>query len=292
MQNYHGRVPMVAGRDGFLRVFVKASRPNHWMPPVRVRWYVENTLVRTDTIAAPGASVPMTIDEGTLNSSWNLFVPGALFQPGLRIVADVDPSNVIAESNEANNSFSTDSVGEFSKCTDPAGTRDAGADPHLRWARGHVMPLMSSRIWRSCRRSTRCRVTWYRCTRPSASYRLRSARRREPFVARCAFGVVDRAVGGECGRRRELLWRGRSAVRGRDHRARIRRLSGGDRQRSRHARANARARTRAQLGAHAFAVRKSGDSDPQYPYPSGNIGVYGYDVATIRCTRPRWPTTL
>jgi hypothetical protein len=105
VQTYTNTVPLVAGRDGFLRVFVKASRPNHWMPSVRVRWYMQSSLVRTDTIRAPGTSVPVAIDEGAMGASWNLPVPGTLIQPGLNVVADVDPSNVVAESDETNNYF-------------------------------------------------------------------------------------------------------------------------------------------------------------------------------------------
>jgi hypothetical protein len=104
-QSYTGAVPLVASRDGYLRVFVKANHANTWTPPVRVRWYVSGSLVRTDTIPAPAASVPVSIVEGSLSSSWNLPVPKTLIQPGLSVLADVDPGNVVSEGDETNNTF-------------------------------------------------------------------------------------------------------------------------------------------------------------------------------------------
>jgi hypothetical protein len=37
--------------------------------------------------------------------SWNVKIPAATIQPGLQILADVDPANTVDESNEQNNSF-------------------------------------------------------------------------------------------------------------------------------------------------------------------------------------------
>jgi len=104
-QSYAGAVPLIASRDGYLRVFVKANHSNTWTPPVRVRWYASGVLVRTDTIPAPSASVPLSITEDVLGSSWNLPVPKTLIQPGLSVLADVDPANVVFEGNETNNDF-------------------------------------------------------------------------------------------------------------------------------------------------------------------------------------------
>jgi hypothetical protein len=109
-QDYAGTVPLIAGRDGFLRVFVKASVVYPLAPKVRVRWYASGVLVRTDTISAPAATAPVTITEGALNSSWNLAVPKSLIQPHLSVLADVDPANAAPELNESNNSFPANGV--------------------------------------------------------------------------------------------------------------------------------------------------------------------------------------
>jgi hypothetical protein len=105
VQTYGGAVPTIAGRDALLRVFVRASEPNAQSPAVRVRLYDGLQLVATHTIAAPGNSVPTTIDEGTLTASWNLGLPAVVVRPGLRVLADVDPANAIAETAESDNSW-------------------------------------------------------------------------------------------------------------------------------------------------------------------------------------------
>ena len=104
---YDGTTPIIAGRDGYLRVFVKANQANTATPTVRVRIYSGASLIQTSTIVAPGASVPTAITEGTWASSWNLLIPAATLQTNLRILADVDPTNVVPESNDADNNFPT-----------------------------------------------------------------------------------------------------------------------------------------------------------------------------------------
>ena len=108
VQTYAGTVPLVAGRPGFLRVFVKSTTANAAQPSVRVRLYQGAALAQTLTLTAPQANVPTDISEGTLTSSWNVSIPASLIQPGLRILADVDPANAIQEANESDNSFPVD----------------------------------------------------------------------------------------------------------------------------------------------------------------------------------------
>jgi hypothetical protein len=105
VQTFTGGVPLVKDKNGFLRIFVVANQVNAAAPTVRVRFYSGGTLIQTSTINAPGVTTPQSPNEGSLNSSWNLAVPGSLVQPNLSILADVDPSNAIAEANEADNSF-------------------------------------------------------------------------------------------------------------------------------------------------------------------------------------------
>ena len=104
-QTYDGLVPLVAGRDAYLRAFTVANQSNTAQPQVRIRLYSGATLVQTYTIAAPSAGVPSAVNEGTLSSSWNVLVPAALVQPGLRVLADVDPANGISEADESDNQF-------------------------------------------------------------------------------------------------------------------------------------------------------------------------------------------
>ena len=107
VQTLSNEMPLIAGRDAFLRVFVRASENNTATPEVRVRLYDGDALIQTLTIAAPGGSVPLRRDEAALGASWNVPVPGSLIRPGLAFLADVDTANAIAEANETDNSFPT-----------------------------------------------------------------------------------------------------------------------------------------------------------------------------------------
>ena len=104
-RTHTGDVPLVQGRNAFLRVFVVANGSNTAKPTVRVRLYQGGTLAQTLTINARRGSTPTGVQEGTLSSSWNIPVPASLIAPGLSVLADVDPSNAIAETNETDNSF-------------------------------------------------------------------------------------------------------------------------------------------------------------------------------------------
>jgi len=105
VQTYAGDVPLLKDRDGYLRVFVTANQSNAAVPQVRVRLYENGQLATTLTIVPPGLSVPLWPDEGSVNASWNVPVPGSLIQPGLSILADVDPDNLVPEGDETNNAF-------------------------------------------------------------------------------------------------------------------------------------------------------------------------------------------
>lgn len=107
VQSYDDTVPLIANRDAYLRVFVRADQANTATPAVRVQLYqgANPTPVMTYTLSAPSASVTMNPDQGTLNGSWNQLIPASLMTTGLRIQADVDPGNGVPESNEVDNSY-------------------------------------------------------------------------------------------------------------------------------------------------------------------------------------------
>ena len=91
-------VPLVAGEDALLRMFVTATRASgHKMPPVRARFYVDGR--ETHVLDIPGKStpVPTGVDEGSLSASANAEVPGEIVQPGLEMVIEVDPEGTLDE---------------------------------------------------------------------------------------------------------------------------------------------------------------------------------------------------
>ncbi len=107
VQSYDDTVPLIANRDAYLRVFVRADQANTAAPAVRVRLYqgANPTPVATYNLSAPSASVPMVMDQGSLNSSWNQLIPAAQVTTGLRILAEVDPGNGVPESDETDNGY-------------------------------------------------------------------------------------------------------------------------------------------------------------------------------------------
>jgi hypothetical protein len=104
VQTYAGTVPLIAGRDAFIRVFARANQQNTATAQVRVRIYAGEALVNTMSLTN-SASVPLIPDQGVLTSSWNGIVLGQFIQPGLRILAEVDPTNTVVEASEMDNAF-------------------------------------------------------------------------------------------------------------------------------------------------------------------------------------------
>ncbi|MBV6521178.1 MAG: hypothetical protein MNPFHGCM_01305 [Gemmatimonadaceae bacterium] len=105
VQAYSGSVPLIANRDGLLRVFVRASQTNTATPAVRARFYSGATLISTIDMSPTVPSVPTTIDEAQMSKSWNATVPLSVLQPGVSMLVDVDPANAIVESAESDNAF-------------------------------------------------------------------------------------------------------------------------------------------------------------------------------------------
>ncbi len=99
-QTPDGRIPLVADRPTVARVFVRGSRSGLGNAAVRLRVFngatVTGTLTGTATIA-------VATDEGCCSA--DIPVPASLIRDGMTIVADVDPNNAIAESNETDNAW-------------------------------------------------------------------------------------------------------------------------------------------------------------------------------------------
>ena len=109
-QRPDGSVALVAGRDAYLRVFVVANGENSTAPKARIRVYQSGTLVSTLQIIAPTGSTPTVAQESPLGTSWNVRVQGAFIQPGLAVLADVDPDGEVAETDETDNIFPLEGV--------------------------------------------------------------------------------------------------------------------------------------------------------------------------------------
>lgn len=102
-QRSDGAVPMIAGRDALLRVFVTASGGQQAQPQVRVRLFAGGAPVDSITVGAPASLVPAAVDTASLATSWNVLIPGARVVSGMSLQAVVDPNDEVAETNESDN---------------------------------------------------------------------------------------------------------------------------------------------------------------------------------------------
>jgi hypothetical protein len=102
-QNLSGSVPLVEGRDAYLRVFAVADQANTPAPVVQLRIFQSGVPVDTRVINPTRATVPTAADESALSNSWNYLVPASSIQQGVSIEATVDPLNAVAESNDSDN---------------------------------------------------------------------------------------------------------------------------------------------------------------------------------------------
>ena len=84
-------VPLVAGRKAMLRVFLTAKRKsNHFIPPIRARFYRYGRLTHTVTIPSKTGPIPAVVDPRRLSLTANAEIPAHVIQPGLELVIDVD----------------------------------------------------------------------------------------------------------------------------------------------------------------------------------------------------------
>ncbi len=103
-QNYPApAVPLVKDRSAWVRVFVVANQTNSVAPQVRVR-FINGATTNTLTINAPSTNVPTSVDITDTLHSWDAAVSSAWIQPGVQVIADVDPAGAIPEADETNNS--------------------------------------------------------------------------------------------------------------------------------------------------------------------------------------------
>ena len=89
-------VPLVAGEDALLRVFVTAAmETTEGMPEVRARFYLNGAERHVTDIPGSSTPIPTEIDEGDLAKSANAEIPGRIVRPGLEMVVEIDPDGVL-----------------------------------------------------------------------------------------------------------------------------------------------------------------------------------------------------
>ena len=91
-------VPLVAGKEALLRVFVTASHAtSEGIPKVRATFYVDGVETHAADIPGSGTAIPTEIQdsESALERSANARIPGSVIQPGLEMVIEIDPDSTL-----------------------------------------------------------------------------------------------------------------------------------------------------------------------------------------------------
>ena len=99
-QSHQFPVPLVAGEQALLRVFVTADEDvDATMPPVRATFYLDGSPSEPIEIPGSGASIPagipLEIVESDLSATSNLVVSGEFVTPGLEMVIEIDPDGTL-----------------------------------------------------------------------------------------------------------------------------------------------------------------------------------------------------
>ena len=85
-------VPLVAGEQALLRVFVTAAKAGgRTIPRVRATFYRNGAKVYVADIPEKAGSLPTRVEEGDLDVSANATIPARVVHPNLEVVIDVDP---------------------------------------------------------------------------------------------------------------------------------------------------------------------------------------------------------
>ena len=89
-------VPLVAGEDALLRVFVVApAAAGDTIPLVRATFYLEGQEAGVVDIARGSSIIGERVNEGSLQSSANALISASLVQPGLEMVVEIDPDGAM-----------------------------------------------------------------------------------------------------------------------------------------------------------------------------------------------------
>ncbi len=81
VQNRARGVPLIAGRDALLRVFLTGDRPSFYQPRVEALFYRDDALIRNELMEPAFRLLPTEVDESRLDHSFNVRLPGALINP-------------------------------------------------------------------------------------------------------------------------------------------------------------------------------------------------------------------
>lgn len=108
-QNLEGTVPLVAGRDGLLRVFATSDVVNSYGFTGHVTVFT-GPGVWEESTTVPTGGIGLEVEEGRLDSSFNVRIPGEQIGPGTTVLIRLTPDSdvTLTQASELVRSFTAD----------------------------------------------------------------------------------------------------------------------------------------------------------------------------------------
>ena len=94
-QNLDGSVSLLPGRPALLRVFMIGDQTSYYGPGARVTLFQGETEVFSQALAPTSERTPSEVIESELDGSLNAIIPGSLIQPGASMVVELDPEGLV-----------------------------------------------------------------------------------------------------------------------------------------------------------------------------------------------------
>ena len=96
VQDSARRVPLLSGREALLRVFITGDQPSAYFEPGAVAEFRRGgAVVHRVELSRGGDRIPTSIAEGRLDLSFNAVVPGSVVEAGTELVVTVDAEGVV-----------------------------------------------------------------------------------------------------------------------------------------------------------------------------------------------------
>ena len=107
VQTPSGSVRLVANRDALLRAFVTTEQPGGFFEPEVVAVFTgpEGDDVHRVVMTRHANQIPTEADEGDLELSYNAVIPGEIIVPGVEMVVEVDPEGAVPFTAESETRF-------------------------------------------------------------------------------------------------------------------------------------------------------------------------------------------
>ena len=94
-QNLDGSVSLLPGRPALLRVFMIGDQTSYYGPAARVTLFEEDTEVFSQLMAPTSERTPSEVIESEMDGSLNAIIPGSLIRPGVSMVVELDPEGLV-----------------------------------------------------------------------------------------------------------------------------------------------------------------------------------------------------